>query len=121
MQVGQWNFQLKGRTNNCKTTILVLTKLNQNVLRGPVRLRAWTRLDREVHPPRLTIFADVMQNQHPVVNMNVTAFVYQISPRHGKAVSLELLDNGAGKSSCSILKTKISKLLSKSIDKCSML
>lgn len=60
----------------------------------PIRTDAWVKVFHEHSPPRVGVYAEVMNGGHPVVNANVTAHVYH---EDIKLAMIQLRDSGGGK------------------------
>lgn len=60
----------------------------------PIRTNAWVKVFHEHSPPRVGVYAEVMNGGHPVVNANVTAHVYH---EDRKVAVVPLRDSGGGK------------------------
>lgn len=60
----------------------------------PIRTNAWVKVFHEHSPPRVGVYAEVMNGGHPVVNANVTAHVYH---EDRTVAVIPLRDSGGGK------------------------
>ncbi|XP_052719266.1 calcium-activated chloride channel regulator 3A-1-like isoform X3 [Crassostrea angulata] len=91
---GKWSITIKNKAPN-KESINVLVMLQSIILEDevPIRTNAWVKLFHEHSPPRVGVYAEVMNGGHPVVNANVTAHVYH---EDRKVAVIPLRDSGGG-------------------------